>query len=317
MAESVSISPYLPSRRATLAEGQPISELMSRALANPGLISLAAGFVDGQTLPVDIVRQVTSDLLGNEIEARAMLQYGTTPGLTALRQSILDQFTSATSDGETLDRVVITAGSNQLLHVVAESLLDPEDIVLCAAPTYLVFLGTIANLGARTWSIETDDFGMIPDALDAALQQLFRSGDLPRVKAIYLVPYSDNPSGITMPAERVQRIVEIAKQWSHRTRIHVIADEAYRELRYSGDDVPSARDFDEDGETVVVAGTFSKSFSPGVRVGWGILPEHLVGPVCAQKGNIDFGSPNFNQHLMAEVLRRGLFGQHVEKLRAS
>ncbi len=317
MAESVSISPYLPSRRATLAEGQPISELMSRALANPGLISLAAGFVDGQTLPVDIVRQVTSDLLGNEIEARAMLQYGTTPGLTALRQSILDQFTSATSDGETLDRVVITAGSNQLLHVVAESLLDPEDIVLCAAPTYLVFLGTIANLGARTWSIETDDFGMIPDALDAALQQLFRSGDLPRVKAIYLVPYSDNPSGITMPAERVQRIVEIAKQWSHRTRIHVIADEAYRELRYAGDDVPSAREFDEDGETVIVAGTFSKSFSPGVRVGWGILPEHLVGPVCAQKGNIDFGSPNFNQHLIAEVLRRGLFEQHVEKLRAN
>ncbi|HRX82019.1 MAG TPA: hypothetical protein P5307_23285, partial [Pirellulaceae bacterium] len=61
----------------------------------------------------------------------------------------------------------------------------------------------------------------------------------------------------------------------------------------------------------------SKSFSPGVRIGWGILPEHLVGPVCAQKGNIDFGSPNLNQHLMAEVLRRGLFAQHVETLRAN
>lgn len=158
---------------------------------------------------------------------------------------------------------------------------------------------------------------MIPDALEATLQQFAESGDLPRVKAIYLVPYFDNPSGITMPAERVQRIVEIAKQWSHKTRIHVIADEAYRELRYSGDDVPSASEFDDDGETVIVAGTFSKSFSPGVRIGWGILPEHLVGPVCAQKGNIDFGSPNFNQHLMAEVLRRGLFRQHVEKLRNS
>lgn len=317
MAEPFAISPYLPSRRATLAEGQPISELMSRALDNPGLISLAAGFVDGRTLPVDIVREVMADLLGDDVEARAMLQYGTTPGLIALRKSILEQFTSATDAGETLDRVVITAGSNQLLHVVAESLLDPEDIVLCAAPTYLVFLGTIANLGARTWSIETDDWGMIPEALEGTLQQLFRVGDLPRVKAIYLVPYSDNPSGITMPAERVQRIVEIAKQWSHRTRIHVIADEAYRELRYSGEDVPSAIEFDDDGETVIVAGTFSKSFSPGVRVGWGILPEHLVGPVCAQKGNIDFGSPNLNQHLMAEVLRRGLFEQHVEKLRAS
>lgn len=315
MSEPVVISPYLPSRRATLAEGQPISELMSRALDNPGLISLAAGFVDQQTLPVEVVRDVLKDLLGNDIEARAMLQYGATPGLSALRRSILEQCTSTANVQETLDRVVITAGSNQLLHLVAESLLDPGDIVLCAAPTYLVFLGTVANLGARTWSVETDDLGMIPDALETTLLQLAESGDLPRVKAIYLVPYFDNPSGITMPAERVQRIVEIAKQWSHKSRIHVIADEAYRELRYSGDDVPSASEFDEDGETVIVAGTFSKSFSPGVRIGWGILPEHLVGPVCAQKGNIDFGSPNFNQHLMAEVLRRGLFTQHVEQLR--
>ena len=235
MAEPIAISPYLPSRRATLAEGQPISELMSRALDNPGLISLAAGFVDGQTLPVEVVRDVMADLLGDEAEARAMLQYGATPGLPALRRSILDQFTCSANPRETLDRVVITAGSNQLLHLVAESLLDPDDIVLCAAPTYLVFLGTVANLDARSWSVETDDSGMIPEALEATLQQLAQSGDLPRVKAIYLVPYFDNPSGITMPAERVQRIVEIAKRWSHRTRIHVIADEAYRELRYSGD----------------------------------------------------------------------------------
>ena len=261
MAEPIAVSPYLPSRRATLAEGQPISGLMSRALDNPGLISLAAGFVDQQTLPVEIVRDVMSDLLGNDVEARSMLQYGTTSGLTALRESIVDQFVSATDGRETLDRVVITAGSNQLLYLVAESLLDPEDIVLCAAPTYLVFLGTVANLGARTWSVATDDLGMIPDSLQATLQQLAKSGDLPRVKAIYLVPYFDNPSGITMPSERVQQIVELAKRWSQRTRIHVIVDEAYRELRYSGDDVPSASEFDPEGETVIVAGTFSKSFT--------------------------------------------------------
>ncbi|MBC8355361.1 MAG: PLP-dependent aminotransferase family protein [Planctomycetes bacterium] len=317
MIEPAVVSPYVRSRRATLAEGQPISDLMSRALDNPGLISLAAGFVDQETLPVEVVRDVMAHLLGNEAAGQAMLQYGTTPGLPALREAILQQFTSGTSSRETIDHLVITAGSNQLLHLVAESLLDSEDIVLCAAPTYLVFLGTVANLGGRTWSVATDDLGMIPEALETTLQQLANSGDLPRVKAIYLVPYFDNPSGITMPSERVQRIVEIAKRWSHRTRIHVITDEAYRELRYAGDDVPSARDFDEDGETVIAAGTFSKSFSPGVRVGWGILPEHLIAPVCAQKGNIDFGSPNLNQHLMAQVLRRGLFEQHVDRLRAS
>ncbi len=317
MATTTSISPYLPSRRAALAEGQPISELMSRALDNPDLISLAAGFVDEQTLPVDVVRDVLSDLLSDDVVAREILQYGVTPGLTALRESICEHFTSTPGSHDTLERTVVTAGSNQLLHLVAESLLDPGDIVLCAAPTYLVFLGTVANLGARTWGVATDESGMIPEALEATLQQLDESGDLPLVKAIYLVPYFDNPSGITMPSERVRRIVEIAKRWSHTARIHVIADEAYRELRYDGEDVPSASDFDVDGETVIVAGTFSKSFSPGVRVGWGVLPEHLVGPVCAQKGNIDFGSPNLNQHLMAAVMQRGLFDEHVEKLRAS
>ena len=61
--------------------------------------------------------------------------------------------------------------------------------------------------------------------------------------------------------------------------IYVIEDTAYRELRYHGDDLPSLRSFDPAGETVIVAETFSKSFSPGVRVGWGILPPDLVEPI--------------------------------------
>jgi 2-aminoadipate transaminase len=105
--------------------------------------------------------------------------------------------------------------------------------------------------------------------------------------------------------------VEIAKRWSHVQPIHVIADEAYRDLRYDGLNVPSTMTVDDEGDTVIVTGTFSKSFSPGIRVGWGILPRHLVGPVCSQKGNIDFGSPNFSQHLMSHVLDLGLFEPHL------
>jgi 2-aminoadipate transaminase len=111
--------------------------------------------------------------------------------------------------------------------------------------------------------------------------------------------------------------VEIAKRWSLTQRIHVIADEAYRDLRYEGSDVPSTLTVDDDGDTVAVTGTFSKSFSPGIRVGWGILPEHLVEPVCSQKGNIDFGSPNFSQYLIHRVLQLGLFAPHLEGVRES
>lgn len=309
------------SQRAGWAEGQPISDLMSRALAHPQLISLAAGFVDQQTLPVEETRSALADLLAAEEEARASLQYGTTPGYLPLREQILERLIAADSvlavgPMPSLDQVVVTAGSNQLLHLVAESLMDPGDLVLCTSPTYFVFLGMVKHLGARAIGVARDSQGMIPEALEETLRGLERHGQLPRVKLIYLVPYFDNPSGVTTSLVRRADIVEAAHRWSKETKIHVIEDAAYSELRYEGEDVPSMRTVDPEGDTVVVAGTFSKSFSPGVRVGWGILPTHLVGPVCDLKGNIDFGSPNFSQHLMAKVLAKGLYEPHVETLRA-
>jgi 2-aminoadipate transaminase len=117
-----------------------------------------------------------------------------------------------------------------------------------------------------------------------------------------------------LPIDRRRRIVDIAKRWSQSARLVVIEDVAYRELLYSGDDIPSMRSLDAEGDTVVLAGTFSKPFSPGIRVGWGLLPEYLVEPVGNQKGNIDFGSPNFNQLLMAKVLELNLFDPHVQTL---
>jgi 2-aminoadipate transaminase len=315
MSEMLTSYPYTPTRRASLAGVQPITDLMSRALENPDLISLAAGFVDQETLPVEAVQAVASDLLANVSESRAALQYGTTAGLPALREQLLDQVEAAKQPA--LKQVIVTAGSNQLLHLVAETLLDPGDVVLCAAPTYLVFLGIVANLDARAYGIATDDQGMIPAALAETLRQFDERGELSRVKAIYLVPYFDNPSGITMSQDRLAEIVELAKCWSRESKIHVITDEAYRELRYAGEDVPSALAADADGDTVVVAGTFSKSFSPGLRVGWGVLPEHLVEPLLAQKGNFDFGSPNINQHLMARILDGSLFHEQVARLRES
>jgi 2-aminoadipate transaminase len=309
------------SRRAASTASQPISALMHLALSRPELISLAAGFTDQQTLPVDETRTAVAALLADTARARSALQYGTNSGDLALRSAVLSRFAAA--DGSrigrppTVDQVVLTAGSNQLLHLVCESLLDPGDVVLCAAPTYFVFLGLLAGLSARSVGVAIDEEGLIPEALDEALRRAQSAGQLERIKAIYATSYYDNPSTITLSRARRAAIVEIAKRWSSQHRIYVIDDAAYRELRYAGPDLPSLRSFDEQGDTVVVAETFSKSFSPGIRVGWGILPPALVGPVCSQKANIDFGSPHFNQHLMAAVFEQGLFDSHVELVRAS
>ena len=308
------------SNRAAWAAGQPISALMSQALAHPELISLAAGFVDPMTLPGELVQTALERLLASPEATRTALQYGTTPGVPRLRDLVLQRLLSedgnnSSSESLSIDQVVVTAGSNQLIHLVLESLLDPGDIVLCAAPTYLVFLGVVSQLGARAIGVSTDAEGMIPSALQEALEEIDRQGEKDRVKAIYLVPYADNPSGITMPLQRSSEIMEISRQWSSKPLpIQLIADLAYRDLRYSGDNIASIRTLDERGDQVILAGTFSKSFSPGVRVGWGLLPAHLVAPVCDQKGNIDFGSPNFNQYLMLDILEQGLLDSHLQEI---
>src|SRR5262249_38513920 len=104
---------------------------------------------------------------------------------------------------------------------------------------------------------------------------------------------------ISLSAARRQKVVEIARRWSRQQRIFVLEDAAYRELRYDGPELPSVWSFDVDRQTVILAQTFSKSFSPGLRVGFGVVPRVLVPPLCDRKGNEDFGSANFNQHLLA------------------
>ncbi|HET6881323.1 MAG TPA: PLP-dependent aminotransferase family protein [Pirellulales bacterium] len=310
------------SERARRATGQPISDLMHRALAQPHLVSLAAGFVDQQSLPVEETRQALAALLAEPLEARSALQYGTTLGFAPLRERLLADLLAA--DGQTAaetgisaDRLMLTAGSNELLHLVTDTLCDPGDVVLCTAPTYFVYSGILKNVGAHSFGVASDGQGLIPEALDEALARLHGGGRLGRVKALYVVSYFDNPRGISLSADRRPAIVEVVRRWSRESgrTIYIIDDMAYRELRYAGVDEPSLRSFDEEGDTVIATHTFSKSFSPGIRVGYGLLPKPLVAAVADQKGVVNFGSPNFSQHLMAKVLEAGLWRPHVARLR--
>lgn len=312
--------PIRLARRAAWAEGQAISYLMRQGVENPQCLSLAAGLVDSVTLPVDIVRKASEIVLHDAAWGRHALQYGHTSGAERLRRAIhahLDQLERQTGSGldVDLDQIILTNGSQQFLSLTAQILLDPGDICLVAAPTYFVFLGTIAGVGARAVPIGTDENGMRSESLEAKLAEIEAAGELDRVKLIYLVSEFENPSGFTLSAERRERIVGIAEEWSRNQRIHILEDAAYRELRYDGDPLPSVRSFDATGEAVIYAGTFSKSFSPGLRVGFGIAPKPLIEPICARKGNEDFGSAHFNQQLLATVLDENWYRPHTETVR--
>ncbi len=308
------------SRRAAWAREQAISFLMAQGVENRDVVSLAAGLVDERTLPVELCRVLSAELFGDEPRARAALQYGTTPGAEGLRQEVLQHLArleglSVGKLGINAQQVVLTAGSQQLLSLVADTLFDPGDICFVSAPTYFVFLGVLNGVGARTIPIPSDENGMRIDVLETELQRVVDRGELDRVKLIYVVSDFENPSGICLSVDRRERLVALAESWSTQQRIHILEDVAYRELRYDGDPLPSVWSFDRQREGVILAQTFSKSFSPGVRVGFGVLPNGLVGPVCDRKGNEDFGSPHLNQLLLAEALRSGRYQHHVETVR--
>jgi len=296
-----------------------ISSLMQMALDNPGLVSLAAGFVDQHSLPIDFVARGVERLARDRNEGLRALQYGTTIGDPGLRQRLVDLLEQDEEVAEgtfqhVLPRTVVTTGSQQLLYLIAEALLDPGDIVLVESPTYFVFLGVLETRGVEVIGVETDEGGLKLDALEATLAELESQGRLDRVKLIYTVSEHSNPSGVSLAADRRGPLVEIARRWSKRRPIFILEDAAYRGLTYDGHQPPSVWRFDESGETVILARTFSKTFSPGLKLGYGILPASLLGLILRLKGNHDFGSSNFAQVLLDNLIAEGHYEAQVKQL---
>src|SRR5262245_16852545 len=312
-------TPVHLSVRAQRTGDQPISYYMQQAVENPHLISLAAGLVDYESLPAAEVNAALSDLLTRPESAQAILQYGTTQGYAPLREKLLARACAMDSltprdINTTVDDIVVTTGSQQLLYLLGELLLDPGDIVITEAPSYFVFHGTLDSLGVRTIAVPMDDDGMDTEALAEVLGRLDKAGDLERVRLIYTVDYFQNPSGRTLSLPRRRRLLELAQRYSRKQRIIILEDAAYRELRYEGPDLPTIKSLDRTNSHVVLAMTFSKPLAPGLKTGYGLMPRDLVTPFLRLKGNHDFGSNNLTLHLLERLLENGAYDRHVAAL---
>jgi 2-aminoadipate transaminase len=304
------------------SQAPPISWLMELALAQPELISLAAGFTDSESLPTRDARALLNDLLRSPKAGRAALQYGTTAGDPVLRRLTAERLRTqdrvpASSRAHSLERMIITSGSQQLLYMVTEALCDPGDIVLVEDPTYFVYLGILQShgLGARGVRMERDGLNLAQ--LEAVLASLKRDGKLKRVKLLYLVSYFQNPSGLTTSFAKKRGLLRLLREYERAAGhpIYLFEDAAYREMRFTGDDVPSALTLPGAAERVIYGGTYSKPFATGVRVGFGLLPTAVHRVVMRIKGNHDFGTSNLLQQLLARALASGRYEKHLAVLR--
>lgn len=320
MSVASSLPPIELSERWRWGSRQAISFLMEQGVDNPDILTLGAGLVDSESLPVAEVSQLVSEICSDPAEGRAALQYGSTPGSPRLRAALIRHLAKleGCEPGElhiAPENLLLTTGSQQLLSLLCEVLFNPGDIAFVSSPTYFVFLGTLAGVGARAIPIRSDEHGMVLEDVERELVRLNAAGELHRVKLLYLVSDFENPSGVCLSAKRRQQAVALVRKWSRKQRIMILEDAAYRELRYSGRPLPSIWSFDTDRQHVILAQTFSKSFSPGLRVGYGVVPAELAGPLGDRKGNEDFGSAHFNQHLLARACETEVYARHVARVR--
>src|SRR4051812_5990443 len=174
-------------------EPPAISWLMEVALSRPNLISLAAGFTDNESLPVNQTRELLDEILRSPKTGRPALQYGTTAGdpelrkLTAELSHAQDVATGAKVSKYTGNQTVITHGSQQLLYILTEALCDPGDIVILEDPTYFVYLGIAQSHRLQCRGVRLEADGLDLAHLEQVLESLKKAGDLPRVKMLYLV----------------------------------------------------------------------------------------------------------------------------------
>lgn len=294
---------------------------MKTALSRPGLISLAAGFTDNATLPVESSRRLLDEVLRSPRTGRPALQYGATAGDSRLREltaSHLQKLDGGHDRAHSPERIIITGGSQQFLYLTLEALCDEGDLVLVEDPTYFVFLSILQSRGLKARGVKLGRDGIDLAHLEKVLAGLKKSGDLRRVKALYLVSYFQNPTGVTTILDRKRAVLKLLRRYERAAGhpLYLLEDAAYRELRFDhGSDVPTALTLPGAKERVIYAGTYSKPFATGIRIGFGILPEPVFTAVLRIKGNHDFGTANLLQHLLVRALAGGGYDRQVARVR--
>ncbi|MCL4368528.1 MAG: PLP-dependent aminotransferase family protein [Actinobacteria bacterium] len=291
----------LYAERYRVSQESPLGDLL-RYSSMPDLISLAGGYPASELFPVKAFRDAFDAVLATD--AGAALQYGPAEGYLPLREFLAERM-SRFGISASPEEVLITHGSQQGIDLVARLFVDPGSLVAVEDPSYVGGLQAFDGYEARYLVIPTDEEGMQVDRLEEAMA---RGDRHPRL--IYELPNFQNPSGATLSLERRHRLLEL----SYRYGIPILEDDPYGELRYEGEDLPSLKSMDGEGN-VIYLGTFSKILVPGLRLGWVVAPAEVIHRLLRGKEAADLHTNSLAQRAAYEVCRNGLLDRHVGKMK--
>jgi 2-aminoadipate transaminase len=274
----------------------PVREIF-RKVDLGSIYSFAGGYPDAATFPVEDIKRLNALVL-EKYGAKA-LQYGATQGVTELREAISQRYCVP------LERIQITTSSQQGIDVCTRIFIDPGDVVLVNTPTYLGALQSFRAYRAdvRTLGEYAGGFSL-PEEL--SVREVIESRR-PKPKFCYVIPDFQNPSGETMTLEERLKLVAMAREHDFL----IIEDSPYRELRYSGTDVPTI--YSLAPERTLFLGSFSKIFAPGFRLGWIFGEPELLEQVFVCKQALDLCPPILDQYMAAEFMASGALDANLQR----
>jgi 2-aminoadipate transaminase len=295
--------------RTTRMRRSAVRELL-KVIHRPEMISFAGGIPAPELFPIEETAWASARTL--VLHGEAALQYGETEGVAALRDWIAARF-SRPGFQVRRENVMIVTGSQQALDLIGKVFLNAGDRVLVENPTYLAMLSAWRPMEPDFVPVPSDAEGMCVDALPPLLNR--------GAKLIYVVPNFQNPQGTTLGLPRRRKLVHLLYGRLDPQTI-LIEDDPYGELRYSGDALPHLFEVDAVNaaggalETrVIYLGSFSKILAPGLRVGWVIAPAEVIDKLVQAKQAADLHTSTFCQHIILELIRDGVLGRQIPRLR--
>ncbi len=286
-------------KRMENIKGSAIRELL-KLTEQPEIISFAGGLPAPELFPIEELKQVCLKVL--DTDGKAALQYSPTEGYIPLRKIVAERMQKAGISVD-YDDIIMTSGSQQGLEFSAKIFVNEGDTIICESPSYLGALNAFKAYLPNFVEIEMDDDGMKMDELEKALKEN------PNAKFIYTIPDFQNPTGITMSLDRRKRLIELAQEYN----VPIVEDNPYGELRFEGEKLPPIMHFDKTG-IVIYLGTFSKTFAPGLRLGWVAASPEILQKYVTVKQGADLQCNSMSQREIAYFVQMYDLNAHIKKI---
>ena len=293
---------YNFSDRISALQPSAIREILKMS-SDPSVISLAAGNPAPEAFPTQAISEITKEILEQTpIDA---LQYSLTEGYQPLRNTMKDFTFNKYGVGKEFDELIIVSGAQQGIELTSKVLCNEGDTIICENPSFIGSLNSFRSYNTHLVGVEMDDDGIRIEELEEALQSN------PNTKFIYVIPNFQNPTGKTMSYDKRKSVYELAKKY----QVMILEDNPYGDLRFEGEDLPSIKSMDTEG-IVIYVGSFSKVLAPGMRVGYLIAHQDIVGKITVAKQSSDVHSNILAQMICHQFVTNYDIEGHLEKLKA-